>query len=131
MPELFLKISWSVLLPVFLLVGAGAWLGRVLRLDLGSLNRLNLYVFTPALVFTKFLHSSLAFSQVGTIGLFWFFLVVSLWGISSLACSSRLSTPANMNTLSRATNTVPPIIATRPSVCMVVCIRRRVPAGKG
>ena len=34
------------------------------------------------------------------------------------------STPANMNTLRSATATPPPMIATRPRVCMVVCIRR-------
>ena len=36
-----------------------------------------------------------------------------------------------MATLASETSTVPPMMATRPSICMVVCIRRSVSAAIG
>ncbi len=41
------------------------------------------------------------------------------------------STPLNSSTFSSATKTLPPMIATRPRVCMVVCMSRRVSLGMG
>jgi predicted permease len=50
----------DVLLPVFVVLAAGAVLGRTLRLEVAPLNRLGLYGAVPALVFT-----SLATTELG------------------------------------------------------------------
>ena len=51
--------------------------------------------------------------------------------MATLSASGRFSEPWNIATLASDTSTVPPMIATRPSICMVVCIRRMVSAGMG
>jgi len=86
---LFLEILWTVLLPIFLMIGAGAVLARCFRLDADTMGKLNLYVFTPALVFVKFTESGLAASDLGTIALFWTSLVGILLAVS--AAASRLA----------------------------------------
>ena len=42
----------EVLLPVLVVVGCGYALRRVFPIDLRSLNRINMYVLSPALIFT-------------------------------------------------------------------------------
>jgi len=51
--------------------------------------------------------------------------------MAALAFGGRDSTPANMSTFTSETRTPPPMMATRPSVCSVVFINRRVAAGRG
>lgn len=86
MIALFAEIAWTVILPIFLLIGLGAWVGRALKLDPHALNKLNLYVFVPALVFTKFLHADMRLADIGLIALYWTLLNLVLWGIGELAC---------------------------------------------
>ena len=51
--------------------------------------------------------------------------------MATFSASGSASEPWNIATLASDTSTVPPMIATRPSICMVVCIRRMVSAGMG
>jgi len=84
--NLLFDILWTVLLPIFLMIGAGAVLARCFRLDADTMGKLNLYVFTPALVFVKFTESGLAASDMGTIALYWTCLVGVLLAVSAVVC---------------------------------------------
>jgi len=86
---LFLDILWTVLTPIFVIIGVGAALGRAFRLDADTMGKLNLYIFTPALLFVKFTESSLDVASMGTIALFWTALVAVLMVFS--AAASRLA----------------------------------------
>lgn len=56
---LILGIFFSVVLPVFLLIGTGILSDRFLKIDLQTLTKLNFYVFVPALVFVKVYEAAL------------------------------------------------------------------------
>ena len=85
---LLIGIAWTVILPIFLVIGLGAFLGRILRLDPYGLNKLNLYVFVPALVFTKFLYADLNLGQIGMVCLFWICQAIAMWVCAAAACSA-------------------------------------------
>ena len=85
--HVFGEVAWTVILPIFLLIGLGFYLGKRFKLDAGTLNKLNLYALAPGLIFSKFYHSSLTLTEAGGIAAFWAILVSCLWLASSLACS--------------------------------------------
>jgi hypothetical protein len=60
----------DVILPVFLLIGAGVAVDRWLNPDLPTLARLNFYVFAPAILFVKVLRNDLAAGDLARIGSF-------------------------------------------------------------
>ena len=60
----------DVCLPIFLLVGMGWAIDRKFTLDLGSLVKLNIYLFVPAFLFVRVIQSSASGSQGGKICLF-------------------------------------------------------------
>jgi len=93
--QVFGDVAWTVILPIFLLIGLGFLLGRIFKLDAGTLNKLNLYALGPALIFSKFFHSSLTLTEAGGIAVFWVVLVVCLWLLSALACILFRVRPAN------------------------------------
>ena len=51
--------------------------------------------------------------------------------MATFCASGSPAAPANIQTFTADTSTLPPMIATRPSVCIVVCIRRRSSAATG
>jgi len=53
----------QAMLPLILLAGAGALVDRWLRLDLRSMTRLNLYILSPALLFTSLMNVSVPLSD--------------------------------------------------------------------
>lgn len=55
-----ITVLFNVILPVFLVVGAGALAGRRLHLEIQSLSRSVLYVFGPSLVFRSLLTTELS-----------------------------------------------------------------------
>ena len=57
---LFAKVFTQVLLPILVMFGCGWLLDRRARLDLGSLVKLNIYVFVPAFMFVHVVSSDLA-----------------------------------------------------------------------
>ena len=85
MISLLLEIIWTVIVPIAAIVALGIVIARNFPIDQRSLNVINLYVFVPALAFTKFLGSNLDLSQVGLVALFWLLLAVSLWVLAAAA----------------------------------------------
>ena len=57
---LLAKVFTQVLLPILVMFGCGWLLDRRARLDLGSLVKLNIYVFVPAFMFVHVVSSDLA-----------------------------------------------------------------------
>ncbi len=65
-----LQILTNIILPVFLLVGLGALLDRVLPIDVDTLAKLSFYVFISAVVFLKLLDSNLDPARFGEVLIF-------------------------------------------------------------
>jgi malate permease and related proteins len=63
----FIFIISHVLLPVLVLVGAGAVLQRYQPLNMQTLSRINIYLLVPAFLFINILQSTLTFTQMGGI----------------------------------------------------------------
>lgn len=60
----------DVLLPVFLVVGAGWLVGRALRLDPGPLSRLTFWILSPALIFESLRTAQLPLQDYGIVAAF-------------------------------------------------------------
>lgn len=77
----------SIVLPIFILIGLGALLDRIFRLDLRTLSKVNYNLLVPALVFTKILEAD--FSRFHALNIVLFALVhllllgVLTWGAFS------------------------------------------------
>ncbi|MCP9861412.1 AEC family transporter [Cyanobium sp. Cruz-8H5] len=65
LPALLVSIITTVLAPILLMIGIGAFVRYRFKLDLGTLAKLNLWVFGPAFVFDKVANSTLAWSAMG------------------------------------------------------------------
>ena len=65
-----LQTCYSVVLPIFIVIGTGWLLDRRFRLDLPTLSKLNFYIFVPALVFVKILETDLVLHRMGRVGAF-------------------------------------------------------------
>ena len=74
----FVSVMLGVIVPVLLMVAAGAVLRRRFQLDLATLTKLNLYVLTPAFIFDRVAHSNLSWSDMGGIVVVTVLLVASL-----------------------------------------------------
>lgn len=72
-----------VVLPILLLVGLGALVQRFHPLDVGTLSKLQIYLFVPAFLFVRVLESSLSWAQMagvtGAILLAKVLLAAPLW----------------------------------------------------
>jgi predicted permease len=55
-----IEVARDVLAPIFIVVALSFWLDRRLSIDPGSLSRLVIYLFSPALVFNSLANSSLS-----------------------------------------------------------------------
>ena len=87
MIHLFGSITWTIILPIFLMIGVGVVMGRAFAIRQDTLNKLNIYVFVPALAFHKFLHSGLGIKEIGSILLFWMLWFAAMWILSAAACA--------------------------------------------
>ena len=74
----------NVLLPVFLIVGAGYVFGRFNRLDVKSLTKVAFYLLAPALIFHSLYTSTVSGEEIGTIVLFVLLLHFCLFGLAWL-----------------------------------------------
>ena len=74
----------EVILPIFLVGGAGAVLGRVTRLDATLLTRVAMYLLGPALIFRSLTTSTVAGGDVLKIGSFVIALHLVLFALSRL-----------------------------------------------
>lgn len=61
-------ILYSIILPVFVLVGLGFGLDRRLRFDMRTLADLNFYIFVPALVFVHLVQTELPMATLLAVG---------------------------------------------------------------
>ncbi len=100
---LFFHVLWEVVLPIFIVAGAGILLQRLIRLDPRPLSRSVFYIFSPSLAFTGLysLHvkgSGLlqALTLAGSIALFMFIAGIVL---ARLGHFSRVHTSATLLTL--------------------------------
>ncbi len=86
-------ILLDILLPILLMVGLGAVLRWKFEMDLGTLSKLNIYLFTPAFIFDKVAHSKLAWADMGGIVMLTVTQVATLglliWGIGRAMKVSR------------------------------------------
>lgn len=64
-PRLLGSIITDVLLPILLMVGIGALVRWRFKLDVGTLSKLNLWIFSPAFIFDKVANSTLPWSAMG------------------------------------------------------------------
>ena len=67
---MILDILVNIILPIFLLIGAGFVVDRAFKLDMQTLSKLNFYVTVPALVLIKTLDAKLDPSLLGAVVLF-------------------------------------------------------------
>jgi predicted permease len=81
-------ILLDILLPILVMVGLGAWVRRRFAVDLGTLTKINIYLFVPAFVFDKVATSTLPWSDMGGVVLVTLVHVTALgiivWGIGRL-----------------------------------------------
>ncbi|WP_166240237.1 AEC family transporter [Paenibacillus turpanensis] len=55
----FFVIVVQVIIPVFILIAAGAYIHRIFQVDLNTLSKLNLYLLLPCVTFTNIYESSM------------------------------------------------------------------------
>jgi len=77
-----MEILFDVILPVFLVGGAGAVVGRVTRLDSTLLTRIVLYLLVPALIFRSFYTSAVPSADVLRVAAFVVILQAVLLAVS-------------------------------------------------
>ena len=71
-----LSILGNAVLPVFIMAGVGAVLGRTLHIDARSVGRMTLYVFSPALVFASLYDAEIPTRDVVNV-----FAFQAVWGV--------------------------------------------------
>ncbi|WOO39895.1 AEC family transporter [Rubellicoccus peritrichatus] len=69
MGDMVVHIIFYILAPVFILIGLGALLDRLLNLDAKTLVQLNFYVFVPALVAVKIIDSPVSLAEFGGVAI--------------------------------------------------------------
>ena len=74
----------QVLLPILAVVAAGYLLQRRLELDLQAVNRLSLYLLSPALIFSSLVQSRIEVTETLRIGAFMTLFVISIGAITWL-----------------------------------------------
>ena len=100
------SIFIEVLFPLILAAGAGALVDRFLNLDLLSINRLVLYIFTPALIFSSLMEVQVTIAD--SLRVLLFVLIVTL-GMASIgwlyAYFARLDGPTTSSLVLSVTTT--------------------------
>jgi predicted permease len=75
------QILLDILAPILLLISLGALMYRKFKLDLGTLGKLNLYLFVPAFVFDKVATSKLPWTDMAGVVAISVLLVALLGGV--------------------------------------------------
>lgn len=83
------SVFLTILLPVFLLIGAGWGLDRGCNLDMRTLSKLNFYLLFPAIVFVKILESSLSWASAQQVVAFGVLHLALLFAAARLLCWIR------------------------------------------
>jgi len=88
----FFRIVSEIILPIFVLVGAGVAVERRFRLDVNTISKLTFYVFIPALLFTALTESRLEFDKLAVVAAFQVALILVMLAVSAVAAKAmRLS----------------------------------------
>lgn len=98
-----LRITYEIIVPIFLVVGLAAVVDRVFHIEPSGLSRLVVYLFTPFLVFDGLVNSELTAGEAGQLALIAMGtqLVVALvaWWVARLAGFDGMLAPAFIMTV--------------------------------
>jgi malate permease and related proteins len=91
-------ILLNILLPILVLIASGAWVRRQFEVDLGTLGKINIYLFVPAFVYQKVATSTLPWSEMGGV----VFITIAqvfvsgmlVWGLGRLLRVNRMTLAA-------------------------------------
>jgi len=72
----------QVLLPILVVVASGYLLQRKVELDLQSVNRLSLYLLSPALIFSSLVQSRIEVTEILHIGAFMTLFVIMIGAVT-------------------------------------------------
>lgn len=75
------SIVLNIILPILVLIAFGAWMRRRFNVDLGTLSKINIYLFVPAFVYQKVATSSLPWQDMGGVIIITVTQVAMLGGI--------------------------------------------------
>ena len=90
----FISIVKTVILPIFLLIGAGYMVQRIFHFDLNALKKVIFYLLIPALVFSRLYNTTLSIRSFSFLFLFEIVLI-ALMGLISIPVSRlRKYTPS-------------------------------------
>ena len=78
-------LFWERVLPILLLVALGYSFQRRMRIDASTLNRVNLYLFVPALTLSRLAETPLSASIIGTVAVTVLLNTLFLWLVSWFA----------------------------------------------
>lgn len=81
---LLLSIILEVILPIFILIGVGAFIHRKFKLNLGTLSRVITFIMLPAVAFTNMYESQISGKMLGAIISFWIIQCICLIGLVSI-----------------------------------------------
>jgi predicted permease len=90
----FLSILSTVILPIFLLIGAGYGVQRLFHFDLDALKKIIFYLLIPALIFSRLYNTTLSFANFSSLFLFEVALIVVMGLISIPLSRLRRYTPS-------------------------------------
>lgn len=85
----------TVVLPVILILGAGALFARLTRVDIGPISKMALYLFSPVLVFNYIAESSLTIRELAVASGFTAVYMVAMT-LVSIAVASALRWPREL-----------------------------------
>lgn len=77
-------IFWERVLPILLLIAVGFWFQRRVKVDASALNRVNLYIFVPALTLSRLAETPLSVQTIGIVALAVLLNALALWILSRL-----------------------------------------------
>src|SRR5215210_7065019 len=83
-PMLLWNVFTQVCLPIFVLMSFGWLLDRRFRLDIGTLVKLNIYLFVPAFIFVQIVSSPLRADTAVRVMLFTLCVIAGMFALSAL-----------------------------------------------
>ncbi len=86
MPPLadFFQVVIRTILPIFLVIGAAMLVARYKTLDVRTLSRVTIYLFSPALILSRITESGLGAAELGSVALAATLLCLIMAGLGSL-----------------------------------------------
>lgn len=88
----FIDVFLQNILPIFIVAGMGFVIRRRLKIDVRSVSRVSFYVFSPALVFSSLVNTSLSGEELVDLALFALIFILSM-GLITLGFSLLLRLP--------------------------------------